>query len=489
MYRGLPKLHRRPAVPLFDLVLFSMRPMPLLDSTTQSSAGHSKSSKIRNVLLICDLSKSHAATVIDSIAAFSQSKHRIYKINPLGVSLPRHLDLRLFDVVVIHWSIFCIHDHYLGPAWREAIAAFPGLKIQFIQDDYRWVRKIAACIRGMGIHVLYTLAPEKIRDLLWEPELLPNVEKRTYLAGYVPDYLLDAKVPPPSKRKIDVGYRGRSVPYWLGRLALEKRTIGPDFLQHAEPFDVKCDIAWREQDRIYGKRWVEFLSSCRACLGTESGASIVDFDGDVQRDTDAYLATHPNADFEEVFREVLAPHEGNLTLNVISPRMFEAAALRTALVLFRGDYSHVIEPWRHYIPLEKDFSNIKQVIECVRDDAFITTMTTRAYDEIIASRRFSFASHIADFDQTVDVHALRFSQTAATGLVGALRIMLRFRSASIEQRIAAVVNRGGRWLKRGNGRFQLSLLGQRLKRLPSRLRRSLSVDNDQSKEAAVRRAA
>ena len=120
--------------------------------------------------------------------------------------------------------------------------------------------------------------------------------------------------------------------------------IGRDFLTRASSTDLRCDISWTEAERIYGDAWYRFLSSSRATLGTESGASIVDFDGSLQARTDAYLRTHPGATFEEVEAEILAPFEGNAVIEAVSPRVFEAAAVGTGMVNFPGRYSAVIEP-------------------------------------------------------------------------------------------------------------------------------------------------
>jgi hypothetical protein len=87
--------------------------------------------------------------------------------------------------------------------------------------------------------------------------------------------------------------------------------------------------------------------------------------------------------------------------NVISPRIFEAASLRTALVLHPGSYSGILEAWRHYIPLEKDFSNFDEVVRLIRDDAFLESLTEQAHADLIASRRYSFDAHTADLASTI----------------------------------------------------------------------------------------
>ncbi len=355
-----------------------------------------------SILLLCDNNPKHANTILDHIAAFLNfSRHDILLFNPLGLRESWFLNLGEFDVVVIHYSLAVIYDHYLSPDIRNKIKNFSGLKIQFIQDDYRQVDQYAEAMRFLGIHVLFTLYPQDKIPCVWDERRLPGVVKINSLAGYVPDNLIGLSVPPLDERPIDVGYRGRTVPYWLGKLSQEKAWIGEGFLERAGPFGLKCDIAWREHDRIYGQDWPKFISSCKAMLGTESGASITDLDGSVEKATKEYLAQHPQADFWEVYKSVLEPYEGNVPINVVSPRVFECAALRTAMVLFPGRYSHVLQPWVHYIPLAKDFSNMAEVVENLRDTEFLRNMTERAYTDLITSGRYSYRAFIDEFDEVV----------------------------------------------------------------------------------------
>ena len=89
-------------------------------------------------------------------------------------------------------------------------------------------------------------------------------------------------------------------------------------------------------------------------------------------------------------------------MNVISPRIFEAIALRTALVLFPGEYSGVIEAERHYIPLEKDFSNFDRVVATIRDDDRLMELTERAYLEIGSAEPVSYGRMISELDAVID---------------------------------------------------------------------------------------
>jgi hypothetical protein len=332
------------------------------------------------------------------------SSHRISKLNPRNRKVSRFLDLEPFDVIVIHYSILVISDQYLSPALRDRIHRFRGLKVQFIQDEYRWVDRITEMIRYLGIHVLYTCIPEPAASQVYEARL-PEVARVPTLAGYVPQSLLGRSVPPIRERPLDVSYRGQTVPYWLGRLGQDKIVIGRVVRDRVARYGLVSDIAWDPDERIYGEEWYRFTLASKTALGTESGASIVDFDGSLQRRVDDYLAEHPDADFEEVHSRILAPYEGNVVISVVSPRVFEAAALNTALVLFPGHHSGVIEPWEHYVPLEKDFSNFAQVADLLHQPDVLQGMADRTYADLVTSGRYSLSRFVREFDDLLAEHA------------------------------------------------------------------------------------
>ncbi|HCF99325.1 MAG TPA: hypothetical protein DEV93_02135 [Chloroflexi bacterium] len=359
------------------------------------------------ILLLCDDRRGHANTVLDHMEAFTRfSRHEVRTFNPKSLRRSAALDLDDFDVIVIHYSVVLSSPLYISPHFQDKLQRFRGLKIQFIQDDYRWVDRATAAARDVGINVLFTVAPEPAAGQLYDASL-PGVRRVETLTGYVPDNLRDRTRKPLGERKIDVGYRARDLPFWLGKLSREKAVIGQRFLELAPGFGLRCDIGWREHERIYGSQWIEFVSSSRATLGTESGASIADFDGSAEMAVRAYLRAHPAAAFQEVHEAVLRPYEGNVVVNVISPRVFEAASLGTALIMFPGHYSGIVSSGDHYIALKKDFSNIDDVVAQLRDDDLVNAMTTRAREDLIESGRWSYRSFIAEFDRVVDEEAPR----------------------------------------------------------------------------------
>lgn len=365
-----------------------------------------------NVLLLCALPPVAAGTIRDHVHALTHfSRHQVNCFPHVGVvsnRLPQGIDLERFDAVVIHYSVYLLADSYVGPGDRARISAYRGVKLLFLQDEYRQVDRVQAVIRELGVDVLFTCLPKPEIEKVYPAAALPGLTKISNLTGYVPKALAAMPVPSIDRRPIDVGYRARIVPFWLGLLGAEKWQIAPRFLAAVEGSGLACNISNREEDRIYGEGWIRFVSSCKTMLGVESGASVFDFDGTIQRTVHEYLARNPGASFEQVEDRFLRPHEGKIRLNQISPRCFEATALRTTMVLFEGDYSGILEPWKHYIPLRKDFSNVTEVVNAIKNTPLLQEIADRAYREIALNPEHSYEAFVARFDAALSAaHALK----------------------------------------------------------------------------------
>jgi hypothetical protein len=216
---------------------------------------------------------------------------------------------------------------------------------------------------------------------------------------------------PDARRPIDIGYRGRPLAAHMGRGALEKYEIGHRFAQMAEGSGLTLDIGLEEHDRLYGDDWPRFLARCKGMLGVESGVSVFDLD---DRVADRYERL--SADGRKVALKDLVEAEAledKVYYRTISPRHFEAAAMRTCQILFEGRYSGAMEPMVHYIPLRKDFSNFDEVVSRFRDPGVRRELTENAYRDLIASGRYSYARFIEDFDRDLTAAGLQPEVPAA----------------------------------------------------------------------------
>lgn len=358
-----------------------------------------------NILFLSNrpTANTQAATVTEYLdALLKYSRHTVHEISMLH-HFPSRIDLDRFDVVITHYSLSIgpLLRHYLGDDLVERLKRFRGLKAAFLQDEYREIQTYWKHINELGIDLLLSCVPDEEVSKVYPSDKVPNLRVVNVLTGYVPERLLQQSVMPIASRPIDVGYRTRRMPYWLGRLGHEKWYIAEEFQRRAPGTGLKLDLSSREGDRLYGEAWTNFVASCRAVIGVESGASIIDFDGKLEHQVDEYVARNPEAGFEEVSEKFLGPYEGSLNLHQISPRCFEAAALRTPMVLFEGAYSGVLTPERHFIVLKKDFSNFDAVVSRLRDHSFLQAMADRTYEEVALDPRWSYRSFIERVDSAL----------------------------------------------------------------------------------------
>jgi hypothetical protein len=357
-----------------------------------------------NVLCMYDGTQTYTATVFEHLRCFSTfSRHSFFFVHqPQTEQLS--VDLSHFDAVVIHYTIRLPFDQ-IGAANAKCLANYPGLKALFIQDEYDDPRRAWHWIRLLGISLVFTVVPQHGIARVYPPEELPGVRFVSVLTGYVPEDAPVLEVVPPSQRQLVVGYRGRPLPIRYGDLGREKVSVGRLVADYCRKHGIAHDIAWSEAARIYGTRWYEFVSSCRAMLGSESGSNVFDWEGDLAKRIEAYRALHPHASDDAVYSALIEPLEQPGLMNQISARVFEAIAARTVLVLFEGAYSDVVVPGEHFIALRKDGSNLPDVFRMLADGPLVDAMAERAYRDVIASGRYSYRAFVSIVDTEIAASA------------------------------------------------------------------------------------
>ena len=181
----------------------------------------------------------------------------------------------------------------------------------------------------------------------------------------------------------------RLLPAYYGRVGTLKGQLAEQFRYRARESGFVTDVSTDKSDAFPGDEWYRFLGSCRFTIAARGGASICDSRGAIRRKVDEYLRRWPNATFDEI-ESACFPGLDRHDFSAVTPRLFEAAALRTGLILIEDDYVAGLEPYRHYIPLERDLSNLEQVFSIMRDGGRIEAMIEAAYQHLIVSGQFSY---------------------------------------------------------------------------------------------------
>lgn len=355
-----------------------------------------------NVLILYDHNSIFTNTVKEYLESFRcYSRLRIY-YSPATTYLSYQYDLSLFDVIVIHYSIRLSLPDHLSKFYENQLRSYGGYKVLFIQDEYEGTERTRKRIEDFGIHTVYTCVPPEQIDKVFPKQRFSKVDFVSTLTGFVP---LSCEYRPNvlsfESRPNLIGYRGRRLPFWYGNLGQEKFVIGKEMKRICNARGVKADIEWDDDKRIYGENWYIFLQSCRATLGTESASNVFDDEGMIKKSIEEALRQNPNLSYSEAFEHYIRPYEGKVIMNQISPKVFEAISCRTALVLFEGEYSGVIKPDLHYIPLKKDFSNVDDIFLKINDLKYIQQLTDRAYQDVVASGKYSYKNFIASFDRLI----------------------------------------------------------------------------------------
>lgn len=343
----------------------------------------------------------NAPTIIEHVNSFRcHSQFTVWTVNT-ALGFPTTIERLRFRVILLHYSLFGAHYLLSDNFLRYLEQHETSYKIAFFQDEHHYCQQRFAFLNRFHIDCVYTLlAPPYFKDVYQKYTSVPKLV--TTLTGYVSDDLIKKAqrfAKPDYTRKIDVGYRGRQLKFYMGKGSQDKYEIAVRFREYAEELGLNLDIETDESHRLYGDKWYRFLGDCKACLGVEAGVSIFDIEDVVRKGYERLIGENPTITFEEMSERLLNRWEGNIPYRTISPRHFEAAAFRVYQILYEGDYQGIMKPMVHYVPLKKDFSNFDEVIRLFRDDNFRHQITDNCYRDLIASGQYSYRKFIEGFDQ------------------------------------------------------------------------------------------
>ena len=320
------------------------------------------------VLVIHALRPTSRQTTVDHLLSFREHlpKADVQYLH-FQQPLPRDIGEVSPDLLIVNYDYL---NYRFSPLWpfiknrHKDIAQRAGKVVAIAQDDF-WANKLLDnwCMDWDVDRILTPI--DNDRDVLY-PRSIKSKEFRTGLTGYVKS----GPVPvtrPLAERPIDLGQRVRDMPPHLGRLAQAKARQAVVMADAARLAGLVVDVSTRVEDSFIGTAWFDFLSSCKFTVGMKGGASLHDPYGLIHTKVQSYKARHPEASFDEIERHCFKGKDMKHEFTAISPRLFESAMAGTCQILQREDYLGVLEPWRDYIPLEEDFSNMDDVLEAMED--------------------------------------------------------------------------------------------------------------------------
>lgn len=351
-------------------------------------------------LLLCHIPHKYHQASLDYIEAFKKySKYEIDVFDCYRQNI--NFDLNAYDVVIVHYSIIIVSDSYLTPYNRFLLKNFQGLKILIIQDEHRWIDQTHSCMQFIDFNVLLTVVPQSQIEKVYPRKKFPKLKKINVLTGYVSDDLKAIKPISYKSRKLDVIYRAHKVSACLGDLGFEKWDIAKKFNEYNKKYKLNSDVTYESKDRIYGQAWLDFLQTSKAALGTESGASIMDFDDSLRKKIEKIESEQPSLGYRDIRKKYLGSLNSKVVMNQVSPKIFEYAACKTLMILYVGKYSGFIKPMVDFVPLKKDWSNFAEIVKILKDEAKCNEIIDHARRNLIDSRKFSYKSYIKKIDKII----------------------------------------------------------------------------------------
>jgi len=267
------------------------------------------------------------------------------------------------------------------------------------QDEYDHSEILDEWLYEWGVSVIFS-SFDKILHATLYPIMHDKATFYKAFTGYIDENVSAkwaGKLPSLEVRPNDIVYRATHLPYWFGHHGQMKHQIADRVAERALAKGMKCDISTRPGDTIVGDRWEQFLASGRAIIGCESGSSVLDRRGEIKAWIQARLRADPSLSYEQIQKELPFGWD-NHKFFAIGPRHFEAVIMKTCQVLIEGEYDGVFEADRHYIPLKRDYSNLEEVLDKLKDLPLLNKLIDQAHNDICLSDKYSYRA----FARTID---------------------------------------------------------------------------------------
>lgn len=395
---------------------------------------------------------------------------------------PGALATQRFDAILLDAT-------FLGYRWLRPRPLFDALierydfvrradavKLAFPQDDYDHCAMLDRWLHDWRVDVVFTPLPRFV-DVLY-PQTSSSAQFESALTGYVDplDEAILARVALPHReRQIDVAYRARDLPPNFGRAGQLKAEIGRRFIEGL-PADhgLRLDISTDPDATIVGDEWLAFLGRTKSFLGSASGSSLLDPEGELQDAVAAYIKEHPHASFAEVEAACFPGLDGRYLMTVLGPRNLECAAARTCQILVPDEGLAPFEPGVHYLALDSKGREAGAVADLLADEGRIRAVIDAA-EALVKTRPFQQAELVERICARIDP---RLAQSGGSADGGAFELQLAERLVRAELERAELAHKwvgAERALREAAETMRVEREGRRAANIVQRIRRRIGA--------------
>lgn len=265
----------------------------------------------------------------------------------------------------------------------EWVSDSQATKVALPQDEYDSPRVLDNWLSEWGVNLLVSIFPDH-SDVLYPKLKSGKTRFIKGFTGFVSENMIEAAGRNLSKpRGIDIFYRAHTISPRYGELGRLKEEIARQVTTSSEQSEshLTIDISTRLEDTLLGASWYEKLVDSRYTLSVPSGSSLIDLFGNLGH----ALSTNP-----ELSPEHMLSVDGVISreLAALSPRHLEAAVFETAQIALEGSYEGALTPGTNALLLNRDFSNVEDVIETLRDETLRQEIALGAKESVLSNPLF-----------------------------------------------------------------------------------------------------
>ena len=281
--------------------------------------------------------------------------------------------LRKYELIILLHSTNS-NSNYVHFVLRKALQHRKGKIILFIGNEYKLMPQKMKLIRDLNADFVASQLPQDTAEWLYS-------ETRAKVLS-VP-HALNPNVFKPEihhrDRQIDISDRYAEYPWYLGDR--ERAEIHEFFLEKRTT--LRLDISSASKDRFDRYGWARFLNYSKGTISTEAGASFLERDDKTRLKVNKYMKDHPEITFDELYIKFFKKYEIPISGKLVSPRHFDAIGTKTCQIMFPGRFNDILEADEHYIALNRDFSNIDDVIGRFQDTGYRQEIVDRTYEYVM----------------------------------------------------------------------------------------------------------
>ena len=298
-------------------------------------------------------------------------------------------DLSCASGIIIHYSVSPIWNSIWHPNNVAKIRHFSGIKIVFVQDEYRQVNRFQELCATMGIQYVFSSVNAKTWATHYPDLVRIGVQFEKTLPGYVSNSLKDLCFTYPSMKEKYIGYRSRKVPFYLGKHGRQKVELDVSLRSLVGRSNWIIDSSVIEEKRLARTKWYDYLSKTRVSPTVEGGSSTWDFTGELEEK--GRQAEIEGESFDEFYQRFLIRVDGKIDYKTSSPRIFESAAVGSVILAVDGDYDGLLQNNYNCLMIET-LDHLEDALIQLEDESFCDFLAENARMSLIDEARNNFST-------------------------------------------------------------------------------------------------